>query len=825
MKKKIAILIIGILIVSGFGATATEDKSETLVKINSISINIPSLKIESDDDKTVELSLEGVSTYILNPGEPILPKIVKTIELPFGSKNIRVEITPNEIQEKNIAGIVKAAPAHLPLNTISKNIVKEQQKDEEIYSSNDPYPSNWYSYSIRAGLNEFNEIKNHLTIHIYPVKYIPAQNTINVIENADIKISYENPKSTPFKESKDDYDMVIIAPELFERALQPLVDHKNDVGVKTFLKTTEEIYEDYDGADKPEQIKYFIKESIEENGIIYVLLVGGLKSQIWNNPRENRNYGAKYWYVPVRYNNLYDDPAHPLSAEKIHDPGVITDLYYSDIYDSEGNFSDWDTNDDGVFAAYRLEGYEDDLGIDMEPDVMLGRLACRNIFEVKTVVNKIINYESVKADDSWFKKLTIISGDGFLDQEDLNFIWDTNGLPKGKYTIYAQSINDEGIAGPIDEIEVTVDHDKNTRISFNHNDHLITRNYPYPPIAEIVCPSNYNVLGKDDFFENTSESQAYCNAFNGWGNQEYVDGIMHIRGKSYDPQPYGNITHIHVWIKNSDSGETVFSDWRNNTKMYYEGEWICGDQVVMGGGGAAYYMPEDFEIDTIFASNGEMKTERDFMNAFNEGAGFLFMSGHGSPNSWGDHFPGVPGNRMWASFTGTAVTTIKGYPPFIGIPLFPMSKLKNFNKLPVVLIGGCHNSQFNVSIFPGVIDWYNRRNTWCHGAAIPECFSWYLVKMPGRGAIATIGNTGLGYGVLGETTTVDGLDGGICIEFFKQYADLYNQSGYGILGETYTQTLINYTQTFDMEFLDHIKSLQQWVLLGDPSLRMGGYSS
>jgi len=28
-----------------------------------------------------------------------------------------------------------------------------------------------------------------------------------------------------------------------------------------------------------------------------------------------------------------------------------------------------------------------------------------------------------------------------------------------------------------------------------------------------------------------------------------------------------------------------------------------------------------------------------------------------------------------------------------------------------------------------------------------------------------------------------------------------------------------------MDFLDHIKSLQQWVLLGDPSLRIGGYPS
>jgi hypothetical protein len=152
-----------------------------------------------------------------------------------------------------------------------------------------------------------------------------------------------------------------------------------------------------------------------------------------------------------------------------------------------------------------------------------------------------------------------------------------------------------------------------------------------------------------------------------------------------------------------------------------------------------------------------------------------------------------------------------------------MNKIKNTNKLPVTLVGGCHNSQFNVSFIPGLLDLYNKRNTWCHGAGTPECFSWYLVALKNTGAIATIGNTGLGYGVPGNLTTIEGLDGGICIEFFKQYADAYNTDGFGVLGDVYTETLREYVQTFDMDFLDHAKSLTQWVMLGDPSLRIGGY--
>jgi hypothetical protein len=45
-----------------------------------------------------------------------------------------------------------------------------------------------------------------------------------------------------------------------------------------------------------------------------------------------------------------------------------------------------------------------------------------------------------------------------------------------------------------------------------------------------------------------------------------------------------------------------------------------------------------------------------------------------------------------------------------------------------------------------------------------------------------------------------------------------------VLGDAYAQTLISYINTFDMGEDDHIKSLQQWVLLGDPTLMIGGYS-
>jgi len=61
--------------------------------------------------------------------------------------------------------------------------------------------------------------------------------------------------------------------------------------MSTLLATTSEIYASSTGRDEQEQIKYYIKDTIENYGIDYVLLIGGLTSVISGNE----------WHVPVRY--------------------------------------------------------------------------------------------------------------------------------------------------------------------------------------------------------------------------------------------------------------------------------------------------------------------------------------------------------------------------------------------------------------------------------------------------------------------------------------------------------------------------------------------
>jgi len=197
-------------------------------------------------------------------------------------------------------------------------------------------------------------------------------------------------KTNTLSISVDEYDMVIIAPNKFSASIQPLIAHKNNHGVKTFLKTTEDIYSEYTGRDDAEEIKFFIKDAIESNNIKYVLLIGGRQGQ-----------GFK-WYVPYRFSNVDDGVTHKQ---------FLSDLYFADIYKENGDFEDWDSNGNGIFAEwYSNDIFASDV-MDLKPEVAIGRLPCRYENEVVSIVEKIIEYENNAYGKTWFNRALLVGGD------------------------------------------------------------------------------------------------------------------------------------------------------------------------------------------------------------------------------------------------------------------------------------------------------------------------------------------------------------------------------------------------------------------------------
>ena len=231
--------------------------------------------------------------------------------------------------------------------------------------------------------------------------YFTGPHQLQFISHITVNVTYTEPLE-PLLTNPSIYDLLILTPQSFLRSLEPLVAHKEAKGIKTQLVSLEEVNERmfWFGRDQQEKIKYYIKHAIEYWGVTHVLLVGG------------RNKQTLEWHVPVRYSHVV-----PCEEQEYAEQSFLSDLYYADIYDSVGGFSSWDSNNNDIFAEWN-ETYQEEM--DLYPDVYLGRLACRNNYEVKVMVNKIIHYEEDPCDESWFTNFLLVAGDSYDDVNHFN---------------------------------------------------------------------------------------------------------------------------------------------------------------------------------------------------------------------------------------------------------------------------------------------------------------------------------------------------------------------------------------------------------------------
>lgn len=339
-----------------------------------------------------ETNHNRIILFDYNPGKPVIPVNISVFNLEFGSKILDIEFeysTPEiiDLPDKLIYGRASIDGFdYLPFKTM----------DLGVYENSDPYPIDWVSYHTGGGLS-FGERTSFLVVRVYPVRYYPVNDQLEFIRSITVNISYQEPEE-PIIQEEEKQDLLILAPSNFLKDLQPLVYFKENHGVKTEIHSLEDVYNlmGSTGRDRQEKIKYFIKESIEKWDIKYVLLVGGIKGQ------------SSFWNLPIRYSRVV-----PMEEQEYPEQMFVSDIYYADIFDSEGGFSSWDSNMDDEFAVWN-ETFKEEM--DNYPDVYLGRLACRDVFEVKTMVNKILNYEMVRvANEDWFNNLLLVAGDSYIN--------------------------------------------------------------------------------------------------------------------------------------------------------------------------------------------------------------------------------------------------------------------------------------------------------------------------------------------------------------------------------------------------------------------------
>lgn len=399
MKKIISLLIIGFFILNGFNAVAHNEKDTNedniLTKYSKIRISEPEIE---EKGNFIQLKIPEQTTYLLEAGKPILPVITKTFTFPIGTDIKETSITFNQ-EQHHLTQKIEPSPRFIPIShSLNSEEKIKVEPDQTTYSNAEFYPKEKYQIKTGIGLDKGERVV-FVTTHFF-TQYNAFDNIAYTPTSINIWIDYELPDSPVFSENL--YDMLIITADKFVDELQPLVEHKNSVGIRTKIETVENIIKTYDGIADWEDVKLCIDNAIQTLGIKYVLLAGGHRGQ------------TNEWWVPDFRSHNWD----PSTAyDPPYDETYSSDLYFSDVYKYSGGgmpvFCDWDSNDNGIYAeGPRLNPTGEYDEPDYYPDVYLGRLPIRYSWEVPIIVEKIIDYER-NATDSWYKKAVMVGGDGF----------------------------------------------------------------------------------------------------------------------------------------------------------------------------------------------------------------------------------------------------------------------------------------------------------------------------------------------------------------------------------------------------------------------------
>lgn len=147
-----------------------------------------------------------------------------------------------------------------------------------------------------------------------------------------------------------------------------------------------------------------------------------------------------------------------------------------------------------------------------------------------------------------------------------------------------------------------------------------------------------------------------------------------------------------------------------------------------------------------------------------------------------------------------------------GYDISDVRTLTNAGKLPIVVFGACSNGDFDT---------------------VPRPIAWEFVNHSAGGAIASFALTTEG-NIYPTTMYTEALTGHTVMSVFEAYTD-----GINTLGEIWAETITRYLEdTVAWSVSQHLTSvggdsfnwlnflaLEEWVLFGDPSLRIGGYDT
>jgi hypothetical protein len=355
-------------------------------------------------------------------GEPTLPWQSVSLMLPQGQEAVSVNVEFFDFVE--LEGSFNLYPGQKP-RPISSEEEIPFAKNGSLYRSNEAYP-------VRNHANVSTQYLNGVAFafsDFTPVQYVPATGKVSYAQTVKVTIETttsrddhsrklwltpeneasiqrlaQNPTvlSTYNKRGREvgGYDMLIITSEEWIPRFGAYMDFYSDKGIRTRIVALEDIYASMEGVDHQEQIRNYIIQEYEDNGISMVSLGGDVSI--------------------VPYRSLY------CWAQEGDEDQLPSDMYYACL--------DGTLNDDGDDRWGEVG--EDDL----LPELGIGRLSFNNEAQFETIMHKTFSYLQNPVLGEFTSPILGAEhlGDGYYGSEDMerligennDFDYTTYGYPE-----------------------------------------------------------------------------------------------------------------------------------------------------------------------------------------------------------------------------------------------------------------------------------------------------------------------------------------------------------------------------------------------------------
>ena len=322
------------------------------------------------DDFTV-LKAEGFTPSNII-GQPNIPVIRKLIAVP---SDVDLNFTYSSISEIELylSDFGYTDPV-APVQACSEKCGVSNLNSFNNNAANSSYPD-YINQDVITILDDFIiHGQRYILCEINPISYNPTQNSIIVLPQIEVTLSWDYPgainspdsntsRSQHLQSTISDHILnplifneratfsnigyLIITPDVFETVLSPFVSLKQSQGFSVTIATLNQI------GSTSTQIKSYIQDAYDNWQIppTYLLLVGD---------SQNNSLSIPAWTGAIS--------------------GRVTDLYYST---TEGN--------------------------DNIPDILVGRLPARNIEQLDNMIEKILTYEMLSGEEEWIKKAAFLA--------------------------------------------------------------------------------------------------------------------------------------------------------------------------------------------------------------------------------------------------------------------------------------------------------------------------------------------------------------------------------------------------------------------------------